>query len=154
MKNSAKRPQLAYSPVSLVDDNYNPNKTTRTFAKLFSFNRTFSTDANNNITKFATLSTDDKIHQNSCLLEHSPFYIHKVSLFRNWLIFQCLNNAPFQIAQTDRLNEFKLALASNKSGLHLRDKVKGWCPIHYAVSKDSTLILEFILDNSEGKYTR
>ena len=66
-----------------------------------------------------------------CLIQESPFYIHK-------------------IAQTERLDEFKRLFEQDPTRLLLKDNAKSWLPIQYAVFKNKVKVIDFIIDNSEA----
>lgn len=65
-----------------------------------------------------------------CLIEESPFYIHK-------------------IAQTDRFTDFKRLYNEDPSRIYLKDNSKNWLPVHHAVSKSKTKILDFLIDECD-----
>ena len=69
-----------------------------------------------------------------CLIQDSPFYIHK-------------------IAQTEKLDEFKRLFYQDPTRLLLKDNAKTWLPIQYAVFKNKIKIIDFIIENSEPSKT-
>jgi hypothetical protein len=74
-------------------------------------------------------SSSRNAQKNVCLIEESPFYIHK-------------------IAQTERLEELKRLYNEDPSRLFLKDNTKNWLPIQYAASKSKTKIIDFIVEKT------
>lgn len=69
--------------------------------------------------------------KDSCLLEESPFYIHK-------------------IAQTERVEEFQRLYNEDPRRLFLKDNSRNWLPIHYAAFKSKLKIIDFIIDKCKS----
>ena len=83
-----------------------------------------------------------------CLIEESPYYIHRVIKFLKLLSFY-FKVYLFKIAQTDNFKEFEKIYNDDPSLLFVKDNLKKWTPIQFAAYRNKIKIIDFILERTE-----